>query len=251
MGVLTLDSYIRKTYGKAVRNYKPGQKLTTRFQCLGLDANPFVYAAVYRAFETGPCSTPIPMNGHMTFDEKVRLVMDYTWDQIREIVCMVDTQEIYIAFDGVAPLAKQIQQRQRRYGRDLPQEGEFDLCNISTGTSFLHNLCTFIKHKIHEVQWSQTVIFSGHNVPGEGEHKIMDHFRKYKVGTKVCMFGPDGDLIMLGLACNLDFHLMKMDHKTQFTDPKYYTIHINTIKSGLSGGKFNTSKIDRLPGLDE
>lgn len=244
MGVLTLDSFVRKNYGKAVRYYKPGQKLPGHFRCLGLDANPFVYAAVYRAFEIGPCSTPIPLNSHLSFDEKVKLVMDYTWDQIVEIVGMVDADEIYIAFDGVAPTAKMVQQRQRRYGRSLPSEGEFDLCNISTGTSFLHDLCTFIKHKIHEVQWPKTVVFSSHNVPGEGEHKIMDHFRKFKTGTKVCMFGPDGDLIMLGLSCSLDFHLLKMDHRTQFTDPKYYTIHINTVKRALSGGKFDTSKID-------
>lgn len=244
MGVLTLDSYIRKTYPSSVRYYKPGQKLSGSFKCLGLDANPFVYSAVYRAFEVGTCETPIPQNDHLSYEEKVKLVMEYTWEQITDIIKMVDCEEVYIAFDGTAPVAKMVQQRQRRYGRSAPVDGEFDLCNISTGTKFLFDLCTFISHKIHEEELPHKITFSSQNVPGEGEHKIMDHFRTYKQGTRVCMFGPDGDLIMLGLSCNLDFHLFKLEHRTQYTNPRYYTIHMNTLKSKISGGKFDTSKID-------
>lgn len=243
MGVLTLDSYVRKTYPQSVRYYKPGQKITGKFKCLGLDANPFVYSSVYRAFECGPCETMIPVNAHLTYDEKVRLVMEYTWEQIVETIEMVECEEIYIAFDGVAPVAKQVQQRQRRYSRSCPSEGEFDLCSISTGTKFLHDLCIFIKYKIHLWQLQQTVIFSSQNVPGEGEHKIMDHFRTYPAGTKVCMFGPDGDLIMLGLACNLDFTLFKMNHRTQYTDPQYYTISMKSLSFRISGHPFSIHRV--------
>jgi len=53
------------------------------------------------------------------------------------------------------------------------------------------------------------VIFSGGDVPGEGEHKIMDWLRQWKgskefdINESHCVYGNDSDLIFLSLALHL------------------------------------------------
>ena len=83
---------------------------------------------------------------------------------------------------------------------------------ITPGTPFFQR-CTdhlehFIQRKIStDPAWKGlTVILSGSNTPGEGEHKIMQFMREqqslrdYNPNLRHCIMGQDGDLIMLGLA---------------------------------------------------
>lgn len=133
----------------------------------------------------------------------------------------------FMAIDGVAPRAKMNQQRGRRFrsaqmaadqtkeaiarGETLPSEERFDSNCITPGTPFMdrlqNELSYFVTDKVsNDPLWRNVdVILSGHQVPGEGEHKIMDYIRymKAKPGynsqTRHCLYGLDADLIMLGL----------------------------------------------------
>lgn len=133
----------------------------------------------------------------------------------------------FMAIDGVAPRAKMNQQRSRRFrtaldaekardkaireGIELPKEEAFDSNCITPGTDFMARLTEqlkyFISKKVTEdVEWQGVeVVLSGHEVPGEGEHKIMEYIRQakaqpgYDPNVRHCLYGLDADLIMLGL----------------------------------------------------
>ncbi|KAI8933157.1 hypothetical protein NX059_009798 [Plenodomus lindquistii] len=136
-------------------------------------------------------------------------------------------QLIFMAIDGVAPRAKMNQQRARRFrtaldtekarekaireGVEMPTEEAFDSNCITPGTAFMAKLTQqlkyFINKKISEdLDWQGVeVVLSGHEVPGEGEHKIMEYIRQakaqpdYDPNRRHCLYGLDADLIMLGL----------------------------------------------------
>lgn len=93
---------------------------------------------------------------------------------------------LYMAIDGVAPRAKLNQQRSRRFrsakdmeDKQLPEgTAVFDSNCITPGTEFLEKVSEviqyFIRKKLKEDWHKQnlTVIFSGHDVPGEGAYRI-------------------------------------------------------------------------------
>lgn len=160
----------------------------------------------------------------------------------------------FMAIDGVAPRAKMNQQRARRFrtaldaekarekalreGVELPTEAAFDSNCITPGTEFMAKLTRqlkyFISKKISEdVDWQGVeIVLSGHEVPGEGEHKIMEYIRlskaqpDYDANIRHCLYGLDADLIMLGL----------LSH-----DP-----HFSLLREEVTFGRANSKKSKEL-----
>ena len=123
-----------------------------------------------------------------------------------------------MAIDGVAPRAKLNQQRSRRFrsAKDMKEAAKeankkkketvqetdmFDSNCITPGTEFMAKVSNcikfFIRKKLKEDPlWKGLkVVYSGHDIPGEGEHKIMQHIRDmrsqegYRANTRHCMYG--------------------------------------------------------------
>ena len=161
-------------------------------------------------------------------NETTKQIYHDVCEEIKKMVHMIKPRQLLmISIDGVAPRAKMNQQRIRRFRKELDnikileeekekneKENEnklFDTNAISAGTKFMFNLTTYMKEyisnekKINE-EWSNIeIILTGSDVPGEGEHKILEYFRnlklskKYNPYTRHCIYGLDADLIMLSL----------------------------------------------------
>jgi 5'-3' exonuclease len=117
------------------------------------------------------------------------------------------TTEVFVAVDGVVPMAKLRQQRLRRFkslwtaaeevrlGKSSGGE-RWDSNAITPGTAFMERLCAALKEiRTEGISW----VISGADEPGEGEQKLMNRMRKCPEGSVHCVYGMDADLIVLSL----------------------------------------------------
>lgn len=241
MGVPRLDRYVRMNYKQHVRFFHPKDKTKyIRPDVTCVDSNPLIHKAAQVVFNYGSYKRRVSTYDKYTYEQKVNQVYILFFQYLKEVVNIaMPNKTLYIAIDGVAPLAKQVQQRQRRF-RSAVSESEFDSCCISAGTLFMHNLSKYVNYHIRkEMQfgdWSKfQVIYSSHTVPGEGEHTIMDYLRDLRrdnVPIKdVCMYGPDGDLLMLGLVSPFKFHLLKED---MYKNDTWYFVECTPIRQTIT-----------------
>jgi 5'-3' exonuclease len=126
---------------------------------------------------------------------------------------------IFIAIDGVAPVAKIKQQRSRRFKsihdkelynnirkkHNKPIPNSWNNSAITPGTEFMEKL----HYRI--INWSKTqkvnIIYSSCNTPSEGEHKLLQFIRSNQSkgeNYKYVLYGLDADLIFLALSTSSD-----------------------------------------------
>ena len=123
-----------------------------------------------------------------------------------KIINEVRPKGVFIAIDGVVPMAKMRQQRLRRFKSVwLDKTSKWDKNSITPGTLFMAKLNTRLREMVstHD-NW----ILSSSDEPGEGEHKIMTEWRKGTYKGNFAVYGLDADLIVLSMlgheCCNLE-----------------------------------------------
>ncbi|CAH1131010.1 unnamed protein product [Ceutorhynchus assimilis] len=230
MGVPKFFRYMSERYpclSELIREYQ-----IPEFDNMYLDMNGIIHM----------CSHPDDNNPHFRITEQK--IFEDIFHYLEVLFRMIKPQQLFfMAIDGVAPRAKMNQQRGRRFrsakdaekqeieaqkkGETLPTEARFDSNCITPGTVFMarlqEQLKYFCKKKIStDPLWRNVkVILSGHETPGEGEHKIMDYIRYiraqpgYNPHTRHCLYGLDADLIMLGL-CTHEPHFSLLREEVKF-----------------------------------
>lgn len=143
-------------------------------------------------------------------EEMCRNICEYV-DRVVHLVGPRDL--VFISVDGVVCRTKMNQQRSRRFASTKEARPQFfDPNCISPGTEFMQyqqdNILQYIQRKkeTDELWKNLTIVYSGHRIPGEGEHKIMSYIRdtdKESRGKRHCIHGMDADLILLTLLTSM------------------------------------------------
>lgn len=123
---------------------------------------------------------------------------------ISDLEELVHAKTVVACLDGMAPYAKQVQQRFRRMRKTEPSV--FDRHQMSPETPWMRGLLDYLP---------KTWIVSGTDEPGEGEHKIFKWLRRNPTKEAV-IYGLDADLVLLALANMNLCHIKLLREKNEF-----------------------------------
>ena len=267
MGIPSYFSQIIRKYGNIIHKLNKDDKTIHN---LYLDSNSIIYDALHElkrikeqtkdAYEIALC--------HQVCIKIQRII-----DEIKPTDC------VFIAFDGVAPLAKMKQQRERRYKshiisslqKNINQEDDilWNKTAITPGTEFMkllnHQVTEFFNNPDNGNEHLNIIVSGSHDV-GEGEHKIFSFIRQNKSYHKKrnnFIYGLDSDLIMLCLnhlhISNNIFLIREMPsfvsvlQGIEIDDWELYYLDIHMLRSGLMkemGCETQDSRLSKMKILD-
>jgi 5'-3' exoribonuclease 1 len=208
MGIPSYFSYIIRNHTGVLCKYMTMIQNQVRFERLYLDCNSILYDC-YREI-----SQTLPLN------EIEEILLKTTAKKIENYIFQIKPYHIvYIAFDGVAPIAKMEQQRNRRYKswfetsmmNQIEGKNTIDVQKTTSmftpGTPFMNKLSDYMKEYFRGKESKlkvKTIIMAMPDEPGEGEHKLYAHMRENPTQEACSIYGLDADLMMLSI-CNLDY----------------------------------------------
>ena len=168
-------------------------------QWLFMDYNCLIYHCLHRK------DTPIYTVENESWESQfLECIVKYTLKVIKKVAPKTG---VFIAIDGVVPMAKMRQQRLRRFksiwmtqhpecDNDRGTTDVWDRNSITPGTLFMKKLRKRLETMVmHEGKKSW--ILSSSDEPGEGEHKITAEWRTNKYTGNFAVYGLDADLIVL------------------------------------------------------
>lgn len=202
-----IPSYYKKLIGGVPGLVSKGYPAET-ISWLFMDFNCLIYHCLHRE------DTPV-YPGEADKDTWESSFLDCVVQYCLKVIKQVKpTKGVYIAVDGVVPMAKMRQQRLRRFKsvwltqhaihdekKDADANGDgptWDRNSITPGTVFMSRLRDKLEGMIAK-HGKNTWTLSSSDEPGEGEHKIIREWRTGKYVGNYAVYGLDADLIVLSM----------------------------------------------------
>ena len=201
MGIPSYFSYIVKNHSRLIKKLEAN---TIKINNLYLDCNSIIYDTVHN------------IDFSKIDISDIETIIKSVCNKIDEYIFTIKPDNcIFIAFDGVAPVAKLDQQRSRRYksiyqtkiSKSIFKDTKPDPWNttaITPGTVFMNKLNLKIRQVYNNPSKYnvENIILSLSDKYGEGEHKIFEfirNFPEYHKSKNTIIYGLDADLIMLSI----------------------------------------------------
>lgn len=213
MGIPSYFAHIVRNHRKIIKQLTSIN--TKKINNLYLDCNSFIYNAYhhYNSIDKEKHVKHYNTNTIQLENDIIKKVINDISQCIKEIN---PNKRVFIAFDGVAPMAKLDQQRNRRYmsafqeqmssnkNDDSIKQYNWNTSSITPGTSFMMKLGKEITNSFNKpTEYNlECLIVSTSDETGEGEHKIYQYLRdnkEYHSNTHTLIYGIDADLIMLSI----------------------------------------------------
>ncbi len=189
--------------------------------------------------------------GALNLDDKKPLreqLEDHIWNlienYINDMLEKVKPEVLYVAIDGVAPIGKILQQRQRRYrylfdkSIKISSQTEIEIkkntkpngilepeipissIELTPGTDYMERIHLLMEKYMGKLATRGIkYIYSSYHEEGEGEHKLLQYIQKnISQDDGVIIYGLDADLLFLSLGIGVSHNVFIMREQQVFNN---------------------------------
>lgn len=265
MGVPFFFAWLIKKYKKTNFIFQKENSSLELINWFLIDTNCLIHPVCFKILEEENKN-----NTNINFKSLENKMINAVIEYIEKLIKYVNPNiGVYISIDGPVCLAKMKQQRQRRF-KSIHDKYFFDKIKnkhnieipyywnnsaISPGTKFMHNLHNklLIWSNNYIIENNIKIVYSSSNVPGEGEHKLLDFIKKnIEFNYSYVTYGLDADLIFLMLVINSDkIYLLREANQidNKLSKDQLNFVNIKIMKDCI----YDTfcEKTDNLPNLNK
>ncbi len=251
MGVPGFFSWLLKNKKKLGAKNLIISKPNINIKWLMLDANCLLHPCVANTLEKykeGMLEINESMDIRLQIEEHIWIKITST---INDMIEQIKPEYLYVAIDGVAPMGKILQQRQRRYrflfdkkikiNNNSTSTNELDdiisrtilkknginepilplsSIELTPGTDYMERIHIKMKKYMKKLgNQGIKYIYSSYHDEGEGEHKILQYIKKNLTYLdSIVIYGLDADLLFLSLGIGEKYDLYVMREQQVFSN---------------------------------